>query len=263
MNKITKYFRKKLIFDNIEFELNGCSLIIGENGSGKTTLFRILSGLLKNYDGSIETDNNVSLLLDSPNLYLFRTGNENLLYFLDLDEYRKAQKYIEYFHMNSYINKYVKTYSNGMRKKLSLIIAISRNKEYLLLDEPSNSLDSQSIELLKNILVNEKENKKIFIASHDIKMVDINLIDNVFMLKNKKITSLNIKKLDFLYYKVKTINEINETKYEFKIKDGYYIFKVFKDCVNDFSKFISSFNVLEMVKIDLCDSVYMEDLYND
>ena len=263
MNKITKFFGKKLILDDIEFDTNLCSLILGENGSGKTTLFRILSGLLKKYEGSIETKNKVSLLLDLPCFYLLQSGYSNLEYFLDKDELDNSKKYIEYFNMDSYINKIVKTYSNGMRKKLALVIALSRNKEYLLLDEPTNSLDNQSIDLLKELLIKEKESKKILIASHDIKIYDDRLIEQVILLKKSKLYSIDISLLDFTYYKIKTIREVEFLNYDFKLIDGYYVVKVFNDDIENFSTWLSTYKIVEMIKIDLCNPIYMEDFYND
>ncbi len=263
MNRITKSFGKKLILNDIEFNINSCTLILGENGSGKTTLFKILSGLIKKYSGEIETNDNVSVLLDLPCFYLFQTGYSNLEYFLNKDELKKAEKYIEYFEMDSYINNLVKSYSNGMKKKLALVLAFSRNKEYLLLDEPTNSLDNQSIELLKELLIKEKENKKIFIASHDIKIFDNNLIEQIILLKKTKIYSIDVSSLDFIYYKIKTINAIFSSNYSFKVIDDYFVFKIFKNEIIEFSNWVSQYKLLEMIKLDLCDPLYLEDFYND
>ena len=148
MNKIYKSFNKNIVLDNIEFELSNCTLILGENGSGKTTLLKILSGITKKYEGSNEIGNESSTLLDSSSLFFFKTGLENLDYFLDKEELANSNKYINLLKMDNYINKRVFKYSNGMKKKLGLVIALSRNKKYLLLDEPTNSLDIESVELL-------------------------------------------------------------------------------------------------------------------
>ena len=136
MNNIKKSFGNNVIFDNIEFDfLNQCTLVIGENGSGKTTLMKILSGTIKNYSGECNVKDNTSLLLDSNILYLYKTGIDNLDLFLNDDEKIEAQKLITIFGMNDYIKRRCIFYSNGMRKKLSIVIALSRKKEYLLLDD--------------------------------------------------------------------------------------------------------------------------------
>ena len=141
MNRISKKFGKKIILDDICFELSQCDFLIGENGSGKTTLLKILAGLIKKFDGNIDTENESSLLLDSPCLYSLKTGFENLEFFLDDEELKNSKKYIELFQMNSYINTIVKKYSNGMKKKLSLVIALSKNKK-VLLGFSNNSISS-------------------------------------------------------------------------------------------------------------------------
>lgn len=263
MNKIYKSFNKNIVLDNIEFELSNCTLILGENGSGKTTLLKILSGITKKYEGSNEIGNESSTLLDSSSLFFFKTGLENLDYFLDKEELANSNKYINLLKMDNYINKRVFKYSNGMKKKLGLVIALSRNKKYLLLDEPTNSLDIESVELLKNILNEEKKNRKVIIASHDIKIFDDELIDSIFLIKNTKLYQKNVSEFKYTFYKVKTLDEIANSDFEYELENGYQIFKVNNDELERFSELVSKYRVIEMIKIDYFDQRYMEGIYND
>ena len=263
MNRISKKFGKKIILDDISFELSQCDFLIGENGSGKTTLLKILAGLIKKFDGNIDTENESSLLLDSPCLYSLKTGFENLEFFLDDEELKNSKKYIELFQMNSYINTIVKKYSNGMKKKLSLVIALSKNKKVLLLDEPTNSLDNQSVEILKKVLYEEKKNKKIVIASHDMKAYDEKLFNSIFLLKKGRIYKIDVKVLSYTYYKAKTIRNIDSEKFYFKLYDNYHYFKVFNKDIEAFSDWIAQYKVFEISKVDFCEPIYMEDIYND
>lgn len=262
MNNITKFYNKNLILDNISFDLLKCTLIVGENGSGKTTLFKILSNLIKKFEGDIDTNNDVSLLLDSPSLFNLKSGYSNLEYFLSNEELEKSKYYTKYFNMDNYINKIVKTYSNGMKKKLSIVIALSKNKKYLLLDEVTNSLDVNSIKLLIDLLIKEKNSRVIFLSSHDSKLLNINLIDEIFVLKNHKLYLKAISSIDYLYYKVKTIDKIDNT-YEYVIENDYYLFKINNKKIDNFSKYISKYNVLEMIKVDYFDDIYLRGIYND
>ncbi len=262
MNNIKKSFGNNVIFDNIEFDfLNQCTLVIGENGSGKTTLMKILSGTIKNYSGECNVKDNTSLLLDSNILYLYKTGIDNLDLFLNDDEKIEAQKLITIFGMNDYIKRRCIFYSNGMRKKLSIVIALSRKKEYLLLDEPTNSLDTKSIKTLIEILIAKKKEQKIIISSHDMQIFDKKLIDEIFMIKEHKLYSKSLNEYDFDYYKVKTYKEITEFKYGYEKIDDYYIFKVNVSEVLAFSSELSQYIVLEMNKIEPYDEFYLKELY--
>ena len=92
MNKITKSFNKNVVLNSIELHIDdGCTLLLGENGSGKTTLLKVLSGLIKKYDGKICCKNKVSLLLDSQCLFIYKTGFDNLSYFLNETELENSQ----------------------------------------------------------------------------------------------------------------------------------------------------------------------------
>ncbi len=262
MNSISKSFGDIVIFDEIEFDfLNKCTLVIGENGSGKTTLMKILSGLTKSYSGKCNIKDKTSLLLDSNMLYLYKSGIENLNLFLNDDEKLEAHRLIELFEMDDYINKRCISYSNGMRKKLSIVIALSRKKDYLLLDEPTNSLDTKTIKVLIDILVERKKHQKIVISSHDMQIFDKKLIDEVFMIKNKKLYSKKLTEYDFDYYKVKTYKEISEFRYKFEQLDDYYIFKINTNDVLTFSKELSEYLILEMIKIEPYDGLYLKELY--
>ena len=263
MNKITKRYGKQIVLDNIEFEINSkCILIIGENGSGKTTLFKILSGLIKRYEGQIDLSSNVSYLPDSESLFLSKSGLDNLDYFLNKEELEKSKYYIDYFHMNEYISKRVRSYSNGMKKKLALTLALSRNKDYLILDEPTNSLDIESIELLKKEIKILKENKNIIISSHDVSIFDIDLIDTIYLIKNHKLYQKDLEEFNFSYYKIKTIDDISDLDYV-KEEDGYYYFKVFNNNINNFSEMISKYKILEMIKIEYYNEIYVRGIIND
>ena len=258
---ITKKFRKKVILDNIELSLenNSINLLIGENGSGKTTLFKILASLLKN-DANSVNEYKSSLLIDKDILFTNKTGIENLEYFLDKEELKCANKYIEYFKANEFITNMSKTYSNGMKKIVELIISFSKKGNILLLDEPTNSLDLNNIGLLKKLLKEESNARTIFISSHDKSIFDKNIIDNIYVLKNHKITMLNKDELDFLIYKVKTLKEVDLEDIEIIGKTSDYIYiKINANPELIITKLIS-FGILEFSPVSLSDSIYLKEI---
>lgn len=262
INNLSKKYGKNTILNYINYNIeHKCTVILGDNGSGKTTLFKILGGIIKKYDGSIDIKNDSSLLLDDDNLFKYKNGIENIEYFLNELEREKAKKYVDYFLMNDYIGNKVKTYSSGMKKKLSLVISISKDKKNLLLDEPTNYLDIKSVDLLKELLIELKKEKNIIISSHDVAILDDNLIDEILLLKNHSIKKIDKNLFDFDYYKVKTINKIDEISYDYHIENDYYIFKVRKTDFLNFSFALEKYVIKEMIPIDYFDPIYLEDLY--
>lgn len=261
MNNITKRYGKNIVLDSVSINFVGATLIIGENGSGKTTLLKIIAGLIKKYDGNIDYKDNVSILLDQSALFDLKSGEENLLYYLNKDEYNKALKYIEAFNMLDYYKNMVRTYSNGMKKKLSIVMALSKDKDVYILDEPTNSLDIESIKILKDLLKEIKKDKTIIISSHDISIFDIDLIDSIYLLKNHDIISKSIEDFDYTIYKVKTLNGIKDNEYEYVMKDDCLYFKVPNNKIKDFSLYLSQFVILEMTPLNYLDSIYLEGLY--
>lgn len=257
MKKITKKYKDNVVINDIDVDFsNPCSLIVGHNGCGKTTLLKIISGLIKEYSGVSDFKDNTSILLDSNTLFLYKNGIDNAKYVLDHDEYLNALKLFSLFDMEKYINKLVKTYSNGMKKKLMLCIALSRKKDVLILDEPTNSLDFNSVEILKSILLDFKKTKKIIIASHDISIFDLKLIDSIFFLNDGKIISKNISDFNFIIFKVKLLEKSNYL-YKYIEKDNYLYFKINKEEEMNFYKYINKFIVLEMSKISFFDEMYL------
>ncbi len=258
---ISKKFKNKIVLENIKFniEKNSVNLLLGENGSGKTTLFKILASLIKNND-KCENEYHTSLLVDKDILFSEKTGLENLEYFLNKEEFINAKKYIEYFNVSSYIKDYVKTYSNGMRKKVELIIAFSKKSNLLLLDEPTNSLDVNNIVLLKKIIKEESNNKTILISSHDKSIYDKNIIDYIYVLKEHNITILNKNELDFLIYKVKTLKEIDFNDVEIIKKTSDCIFIKIPNNPNEIINKFIPYGVIEFSPVDFCDNIYLKEI---
>lgn len=267
LDNITKKYKNKTILDAVSMKLlKQCSLIIGENGSGKTTLLKILSGLIKNYDGISNFDNNVSVLLDVQCIFLSKTGTENLKYFLNEQECNVAQKYIQKFKMQTYMNNKAKKYSNGMKKKLMLSIALSKEKDVIVLDEPTNSLDCESVAMLKKILISLKSSKKIIIASHDVAIFDVELIDTIYFIKNHKVIEKCAFEYNYEIIKVKVLQSIDNFENYYLIKkesENSYYFKIKRYDIERFAYYINKYIVVGFSIINHMDEVYIKEFYND
>lgn len=167
---------------NIEFENGIVYGIKGINGSGKTMLIRAICGLITATSGLIEIDgkvigkdisflNNVGILIENPAFIDHYTGFYNLKLLASIksliDE-EEIKNTILKVGLDPLDNKKYRKYSLGMKQRLGIAAAIMEKPDVLLLDEPTNALDFEGITMLKNIISEMSDKKRIIIlTSHD------------------------------------------------------------------------------------------------
>ncbi len=163
--------------------------IVGLNGAGKTTLLNTLFGLKKTDEGGILFDNHkinkrtVAYLVTENFFYSNITGKE----YLDL--FKNYDFDIEQWNIlfNLPLDKVIDGYSTGMKKKLALLGILKQDKPLMILDEPFNGLDIETVRIIRMILLRFKEkNKTIIITSHIIETLT-NLCDYIHYLESGKI----------------------------------------------------------------------------
>lgn len=155
---------------------------LGPNGAGKTTTLRLVLGLLKKQEGTItlfgkeltahrlEILRRLGSLIEQPSLYLHLTGRENLEIFRLTYQCPKKRidEVLNIVRLKDAAGKKVKTYSLGMKQRLSIAMALLHDPELLILDEPTNGLDPSGIietrELLKTL--NREYGKTVLVSSH-------------------------------------------------------------------------------------------------
>lgn len=165
-----------------EATING---IVGLNGAGKTTLLNAIYGIKKMDEGSISLNGqklikkSVSYLVTEPYFYPLITGNEYLQLFKNEDF--DIEQWNQLFGLP--LDQLIDSYSTGMKKKLAIIGVLKQDKELMILDEPFNGLDIESVRLIRSILLNLKQqNKTIIITSHIIETLT-NLCDFIHYLE--------------------------------------------------------------------------------
>jgi len=161
--------------------------IKGENGTGKTTLLKCLAGI-SSFCGNITLDQ--IALKQQPRKYLqkvnfsqteptfpdFLTGMQLIAFFIKAKQgsFEQINKLLDDFQMKAYIDAQpLATYSSGMLKKLSLILAFLGKPTVVLLDEPYISLDLQAIETLNKYLENMLANKTTVLLTTHLDSLDI------------------------------------------------------------------------------------------
>ncbi len=164
-------YGKREVFQNISMTAQAGDIIgiLGNNGCGKTTLLKVIGGFLRPKSGIIsiiplQKGVKFSGLLETPHMWENMTGLENLIYYLRHDfEESRAKNLAERFHLADALSKSVKNYSLGMKQKLALIIAFMSSAPVMLLDEPTSSLDQDSIETFFELVSEEAKSGRIII----------------------------------------------------------------------------------------------------
>lgn len=265
VQNLCKKIGKKEILKDVSFEINSGDILafIGPNGAGKTTTIKCILGLQKLNSGSViingynikndfvKAINNVGCIVESPDVYMYLTGMQNLelqasLYH-DIEEDDIA-KVVALVGLEKRIYDKVSKYSLGMRQRLGIALALIHNPNLLILDEPTNGLDPEGIKELRELLKSlAKKGMGILISSHNLSELESFCNRVVILSKGEIIESssiTDIKKLDENKYILK-IDDTNKVKDIIKktdtIKDKNYIeiIREEKDIptlINDFIK---------------------------
>ena len=194
------------VLDNINLELDrgGIYGFIGSNGSGKTMLFRAICGLIKLTEGEIEVlskkirkdisfPESLGVIIESIGFWDEYTGFENLYLLSRIKKIIGKKEIMETLTrvvLNPKDKRTYKKYSLGMKQRLGIAEAIMEKPELLVLDEPTNALDDEGVETVRNILFEEKERgATILIASHNKEDISI-LCDRIFKMSEGRLREI-------------------------------------------------------------------------
>jgi ABC-2 type transport system ATP-binding protein len=182
---VSKSFANQRVVNDVTFSIPQGSIVglLGPNGAGKTTMIRLLNGVIDPTEGKIEvlginpqTDGESireqsGIVTESAALYHEMSAWDNLKFFAKIyktaDDHR-IQYLLEQFDMWQHKDKLVGTFSTGMKKRIALAKALLHKPKLLFLDEPTNGLDPEGIQMVINYLgkINKEENVTILICSH-------------------------------------------------------------------------------------------------
>ena len=190
VKNVTKKFDDKIIVDSLTLNVKQGETIgiVGRNGSGKTVLLKMICGLYIPTSGDITINSNKSnaeklgVLIDS-NFLSDETGFYNLKLLSQLGVKIKEDKIYEILNLvglDPYNKTKYKNYSTGMKQKLKLANALMYDSEILILDEPFNGLDKDSVNHFRNIILQYKKQKKtILLTSHNYEDIKL-LCDKIY-----------------------------------------------------------------------------------
>lgn len=192
---VTKMYGNKLVLKNVDLACTPGQIIglLGPNGSGKTTLIKILTGLIRDYGGSVTIDGHsvdaytksiVSYLPDEPYFADWMKVQDVLKIFVDMYadfDMERCLKTLQRFQIEESMR--IKTMSKGTKEKFQLALVMSRNAKIIILDEPIGGVDPAAREvILDTILENYHDDQTILIATHLIADIE-RIFGSVIFLK--------------------------------------------------------------------------------
>ena len=214
IKNITKKFDALTAVDNISLDIQKGEILglLGPNGAGKTTLVNMICGLLNATSGEIffqhnknrkETRSEIGVC-PQENIYWPKlTCKEQLIFMGEMygmnlkkaDE--RSQKLLDLLGLSEKSNIQAKKISGGMKRRLSICLALIHDPEILILDEPEAGLDPQSRILVRNFIKSLANNKTIILTTHNMDEAD-RMSDRVAIINKGKLlltdTADNLKR---------------------------------------------------------------------
>lgn len=205
--KVVDYHKKIQghdVLTNINLTLNSGHIysFVGRNGSGKTMLLRAISGLILPTTGEVYVDNDrlgkeisfpndTGIFIDEPRYLGYLTGFENLQMLAAIRKKISDEEIKEWMDkLLLSVNKLkFRKYSAGMKQKVGIIQALMEEPKLLILDEPFNTLDEESVLILKEILIKLKQQGTLIIITSHNKEDHEQLSDQIFEIKNGMLTN--------------------------------------------------------------------------
>lgn len=203
VNNLTKVIHKNTVLEDISLSMESGSIygFQGVNGSGKTMLMRAIIGLIRPTKGSIsingkilgkdlEFPESIGFLLENPAFLDGYSGLDNLR-MLSKVQGNLPDEVLEQWLLRVGLadagKKKYKKYSLGMKQRLGIAAAVMEEPDIVILDEPSNALDTAGVDMLNELIIEQKERGALVILScHDTDML-IRLSDVIFKLENGKL----------------------------------------------------------------------------
>lgn len=210
LQNVTKRIKENTVLDNVSYTFKSGFVygLYGQNGSGKTMLLRAISGLINLDSGSIFIDGEklhdkiefppeTGIVIENMELLPECSAKRNLQMLAkikNIADEKDISFSLERVGLDPDSDKKVKKFSLGMKQRLNIAQAIFENQKIILLDEPTNALDEEAVQLIYKIIREEKSRgATIIVATHhkeDLKEV----CDVILKIAEGKIVEANENK---------------------------------------------------------------------
>jgi len=211
--KITKQYANHLALDGVSISVPKASVygLLGPNGAGKTTLIRIINQITAPDSGKVFFDGHelcesdvysIGYLPEERGLYKKMKVGEQSMYLARLkglskhDAEKSLKIWFEKFGIQAWWNKKVEELSKGMAQKIQFIVTILHKPKLLIFDEPFSGFDPINVNLIKNEILNLKnEGATIIFSTHNMSSVE-EICDHITLInKSRNILSGQIDEI--------------------------------------------------------------------
>lgn len=183
---LTKQFGSFTAVNQLSFSVDQGDVygFLGQNGAGKSTTIRMLLTLITPSEGDLELFGlplhshrkeilqQVGAVIEKPDVYKYLSAYENLKLFARLSGIKPTRallmNQLEQVGLAERAHDIVKTFSQGMKQRLGIGIALVHNPQLIVLDEPTNGLDPQGIADIRNLILflSREQKKTVIVSSH-------------------------------------------------------------------------------------------------
>lgn len=212
---LTKQFKNLTAVDHLSYTVNEGDVygFLGQNGAGKSTSIRMMLTLIEPSSGEIEIFgmnlakhrreilSQIGAVIEKPDVYKYLSAYDNLQLFAKFSGINPSRQQLmdqlELVGLAQRANDKVKTFSQGMKQRLGIGIALIHNPRLIILDEPTNGLDPQGIADIRNlILYLSRESKKtVIVSSHLLSEIEQIATRVLIIDKGKKLVEGNASEL--------------------------------------------------------------------
>jgi ABC-type multidrug transport system ATPase subunit len=186
---------------------------LGQNGAGKSTTIRMLLTLIRPDEGDIEVFGlnlarhrkeilqRVGAMIERPDMYKYLTAMENLRLFANMSGLRPGNRQLTeqlaLVGLADRAHSKVKTYSQGMRQRLGIAIALVHDPDLIILDEPTNGLDPQGIADIRRLILHlaRDRHKTLVVSSHLLAEMEMIADQMLIINKGRKVVEGNTRSL--------------------------------------------------------------------
>ena len=215
VNNLSKQFKEIRAVDDLSFTVDEGDVygFLGQNGAGKSTTIRMLLTLIKPTAGNIsifgkdlsthrhEILQQIGAIIEKPDLYKYLSAFDNLAIFGKLSGIKPNRtllmEQLKMVGLDERAGSKVKTFSQGMKQRLGIAVALVHNPQLIILDEPTNGLDPQGIADMRNLILHlsREKGKTIVVSSHLLSEIELVANRMLIIHKGKKIVEGKVAEL--------------------------------------------------------------------
>lgn len=206
VKSVTKVLRKITVLEDVNLILESGTIygLRGVNGSGKTMLMRLIAGLIRPTRGEVFLDGkqlgkdlsfppDMGMLIENPAFLDSYTAAQNLRLLAGIRKKvgeERIREILEQVGLGWEDKRKYRQFSLGMKQRLGIAGAVLEHPQLLLIDEPTNALDTDGVEMVQELLLEEKSRGALIVlACHDFSILQ-GLSDVLYSVKEGRVSPL-------------------------------------------------------------------------